>query len=157
MSMAIHCLLHDEVPGIPLMEGKDLFVACIGSRCSPSAPKLFPTSNIVGVDFSQSGQQSSSPQNGPVTVESVFAPLEEFMFREPPVVDWHHPSDGLAAVRAVLEKLRSGTANLTAPPDMLPGNEEELTAGVIIDLEELEEILIAAKRAHTRFALVCDY
>jgi hypothetical protein len=122
MGVAIRCILEEDVPGVPWMEGKSLAMACFG-------------------DFGAEGGE-----------------LGQFIVGDAGI-RWHNPAKGVAAVRSILAKLRGGAT--VAPPDFgFPGfgydNEEELTEGAQSDLEELEQILVAAQKAHTRFHLAFD-
>jgi hypothetical protein len=157
MGVAIRCILEQDVPGVPWMEGKSLAMACFADSGSEGGGDTGTNADIIAVDFGGGKPQiPSSPASSPA--ESLFAPLGPFIVGDGGV-RWHDPAKEVVAVRSILGKLRRGA--IAAPPDFdFPGfgydDEEELTEGVRCDLEELEQILLAAQKAHTRFHLAFD-
>lgn len=160
MGIAIQCILAPDLPGIPLLEGKSLAMAYCSDPSVEGDDGLgggedgSDGADIIAVDFG--GPRSSGPPVAPASTEPLFAALDPFMAGEAGV-NWHDPSEGLIAVRAILAKLRGGTT-IRLDPDFEDGSEidEDFTAGVIFDLETLEEILGAAQAGGARFYLGFD-
>jgi len=153
MGVAIQCILEQDVPGVPYMEGKSLAMAYCGDPGSrDSAGAIDGGGDVIAVDFGGSkAQRPATPAS-----ESLFAPLDAFIVEDRDT-EWHDASKGLAAVRTILTKLREG-ATVTLAPDFEFGgdDDDELTEGVRYDLEELEQILDAAQKARSRFYLAFD-
>src|SRR4051812_28374573 len=153
MGVAIRCILEQDVPGLPQMEGKSLAMAYCGD---PGVEEIASATDgggdIIAIDFGGSKAQPSSPRAS----EPLFRPLDPFIAGDGGI-EWKDPASGLAAVRSILTKLRAG-AKLTVAPDFEFGrdDEEDLTEGVRYDLEELEQVLDAARKADTRFYLAFD-
>ena len=151
MGVAIQCILEQELPDVEQMEGKSLAVAYCSDPGGAEGGDAEPASNVVAVEFG--GSKASAPQSDE---ESPLAPLTEFIAGDG-AFEWHEATTGLAVVRSILEKLRAGAKVSVAPDfEFWEGDDEELTEGVIYDLEMLEEILVAAEKAHTRFYLAFD-
>ena len=159
MGISIQCILERTVPGIPLMEGKSLALAYCGDGGDDLEDDPGPATNVLTVDFGGAkppGGAAAAGSDGALT-EPVFGALDEFIRGDGD--HWHDPAKGLVAVRGILERLRGGGVTLTMPEEfgVFGADEaEDLTQGVIFDLEELEEILVAAERAETRFQLAFD-
>ena len=152
MGMAIECILEQVLPGAPTMEGKSLLAAYLGEPDYDEPGVSTDSDDIIRVNFGRTGEQSGRVEQG---AGPALGPLHAFICGQDSF-QWHDPNDGLAAVRGILPTLREGTAIVSAPPDFLPGfeDEEELTQGVIFDLETLEEILAMASERRVRFALL---
>jgi|RhiMethySRZTD1v2_1073278.scaffolds.fasta_scaffold230630_2 hypothetical protein len=152
MGMAIDCVLEQALPGAPIMEGKSLLAAYLGENVDAEISDPAVSDDIIRVDFGGTAERSGLGEQG---VGPALGPLQAFICA-PETVRWHDPDDGLAAVRGILPTLRDGTATVSAPPDFLPGfeDDEELMQGVIFDLETLEAILAMASERGVRFALV---
>jgi len=151
MGVAIQCILEQGLPGVEHMEGKSLAVAYCSDPGGAEDGAGEPASNVVAVEFG--GSKAATP---PSNEESPLAPLTQFIAGDARF-EWHEASAGLAVVRSILEKLRAGAKVSVAPDfEFWEGDDEELTEGVIYDLEMLEEILVAAEKAHTRFYLAFD-
>ncbi len=149
MGVAIQCVLSRELPGRPLMEGKSLAAAFCGEAGDRRNTGPEP-SNVVSLQFGHSKVQSPSPE--PVS-EPLLSPLDEFIAGDQGA-EWHDASAGLEAVSNILEKLRSGAKVSLAPDfEFFGGDDEDLTNGVIHDLEQLEEILTGAEQVGARFYL----
>jgi hypothetical protein len=135
------------------MEGKSLAMACFGDRGHESGADV---AEIIAVDFGGGKPEILSSSSSPA--ESLFAPLGPFMVGDGDI-RWHDPAKGVVVVRSILEKVRGG-ATVTPPDFGFTGfgydDEEKLTEGVRCDLEDLEQILVAAHKAHTRFHLAFD-
>ena len=147
MGVAIKCILEEDVPGVPHMIGKSLATAFLGDPGEPA--------EIIAIDFG-GGKAETPPPSVSSPSESLFARLTPFVAKDGGV-RWHDAAKGLAAVRTILEKLRAG-ATVAVAPDFELGDDdnEELTEEVRYELEELEQILVAAHKAQTRFCLVFD-
>ena len=160
MGISIQCILEREVAGIPIMEGKSLALAYCGDGGGEGDDDPGPATNVLTVDFGGAkpprvGAGAAGGDDPPT--EPVFGALDEFIRGDGD--HWHEPAKGLVAVRAILERLRGGGVTLTMPQEFGmfdAGEAEDLTEDVIFDLEELEEILVAAERAETRFQLTFD-
>ena len=151
MGVAIQCLLNLEVPGCPKMEGKSLAAAYCGQDAGASLAGPDGASNILALDFGHAKTESQA-QSGPPP-QSLLAPLNQFIAGDQGF-EWHDASKGLASVRSILATLRGGSRiSLAADFDFFDGDDEELTDGVIYDLEQLEKILTAADRVGARFCL----
>ena len=141
------------------MEGKSLALAYCGDGGGEDDDDTGPATNVLAVDFGGAKSPAGTVGVGGdgAQTEPVFGALDEFIRGDGD--HWHDPAKGLVAVRAILERLRGGGVTLTMPEEfgMFGSDEQEdLTEGVIFDLEELEEILVAAERAETRFQLAFD-
>jgi hypothetical protein len=151
MGVAIQCILEQEPPGVEHMEGKSLAVAYCSDPGGPEDADAEPASNVVAVEFG--GSKAAKP---PSNEESPLAPLTPFIAGDGGF-EWHEASAGLKAVRSILEKLRAGAQVSVAPDfEFWEGDDQELTEGVIYDLEMLEETLLSAEKAQTRFYLMFD-
>ena len=156
MGVAIQCILEQNVPGVPHMEGKSLAMAYCGDPGGrDSAGAADGGGDVIAVDFGGSKPQAPQASTPPAS-ESLLAPLDAFI-ADNQGIEWHDASEGLVAVRTILTRLREG-ATVTLAPDFEFGgdDDEELTEGVRYDLEELEQILDAAQRADSRFYLAFD-
>lgn len=150
MGVAIQCMLEQELPGIEHMEGKSLAVAYCSDPGGAEDGDGEPASNVVAVEFG--GSKGAPPSND----ESPLAPFTQFIAGDGGF-EWHEASAGLKVIRSILEKLRAGAQVSVAPDfEFWEGDDEELTEGVIYDLELLEEILVAAAKARSRFYLAFD-
>jgi hypothetical protein len=156
MGIAIQCVLEQPIVGLPEMDGKLLCAAFCSDPGGGNADEdIGPADNLVAIDFGGPNLCEANGSDG--ETDSLFGPLGQFVTGDAGI-DWHEPAEGLAVVRAILEKLRSG-ATLTIDPEFTffgHDGEDELTEEVIDDLEALEGILTAAERQHTRFRLVID-
>jgi hypothetical protein len=155
MGVAIKCILEEDVPGVPHMEGKSLAMAYCGDPGERVAGDLDTSADIIAIDFGGTKPKTPSPSK-PSPTESLFAPLDPFLAGDGGV-RWHDATKGLTTVRSILKKLRDGAIVAVAPDFEFGGDDdEELTEGVRYDLEELEQILVGAQKARTRFCLIFD-
>jgi hypothetical protein len=157
MGIAIRCILEEDVPGVPHMEGKSLAMAYMSHAVETDGEDPEATAQIIAVDFG-SGKPATPPA-APAPAESLFGPLDPFVAGDRGV-PWHDPAKGLVAVRSILKKLSAG-ATVELSPEIgffeVGGEDgEELTEAVRCDLEELEQILVAAGKAGARFHLAFD-
>ena len=155
MGIAIQCILEQPIVGLPDMEGKLLCAAfCSDPGGDDTDADPGPATNLVAIDFGRTMPPSSDQNAG----ESLFGPLGQFITGDGGV-EWHDPEEGLAVVQGILAKLRSG-AQVVLDPDFNffggDDDEEEVTEGVIDDLETLEGILTAAHNQQIRFRLIID-
>jgi hypothetical protein len=153
MGVAIQCILEQNVPGVPHMEGKSLAMAYCGDPGREPAGDTDTDGDVIAVDFGGSIGQGPAP----AASESLFASLDAFIAGGRGG-EWHDASNGLVAVRTILTRLREG-ATVTLAADFEFGgdyDDDELTEGVRYDLEELEQILDAARKARSGFYLVFD-
>ena len=154
MGIAIQCILEQPIIGLPDMEGKLLCAAfCSDPGGDDTNEDNGPATNLVAVDFGRTMPPRSDQGAG----ESLFGPLGQFITGDSGIA-WHDPSEGLAVVQGILAKLRSG-AQVALDPDFNffgDNEEEEVTEGVIDDLETLQEILTAARNQQIGFRLIID-
>jgi hypothetical protein len=152
MGLAIRCVLEQSLSGIPWVEGKSLCTAYCAGLGGDVAANTADSSNIIAIDFGA----GHSPLAAPPAAESLAAWLGPFMAGDRGV-EWHEPGDGLAAVRALLGRLRAGAKIAAAPETLLDleydDDGEDLTDGVQRDLEDLEKVLVVAQVARCRFFL----
>lgn len=155
MDVSIQCLLEQDLPDAPHMEGKSLAMACFSELGAETPDENSETADIITIDFG-GGKPPPKPPSAPSPLEPLFAPLTRFIAGNAGI-KWHDPKDGLAAVRSILKKLRDG-ATVAVASDFPFGfdDDEKLTDGVQYDLEQLEQILIPAQKAQTRFCLALD-
>ncbi|HZQ47680.1 MAG TPA: hypothetical protein VFC07_11750 [Verrucomicrobiae bacterium] len=152
MGIAIRCILEQDIFDIPLMEGKSLAMAYLGDQGNEPAEETGPSDNVIAIDFGNNKPQIP-PSSAPSSGESLLAILDPFL-AEAGSDDWHEAAEGLAAVRGILLKLNNGAKITTAPDFGLGGDDDEdLAEGVRYDLEELEQILVAAQKACCGFYL----
>jgi hypothetical protein len=150
MGVRLRCILERDVPGVPYMEGKAL---AMGYCSDASAGTVGVHPDIIAIDF-KSGQ-ARTPEPAPAPGESVLSPLDPFI-KGDGAVQWHEAARGLVAVRNILAKLKNGATVPVTPDFEFADDDEELTEGVRFDLEELEQILVAAQKAKTKFYLAFD-
>jgi hypothetical protein len=142
-------MLEHLIPGLPYMEGKALAMG----YCSDASAEAAAHPDIIAIDFKSGQAKKAAPAPSPG--ESVLSPLDAFI-KGDGAVQWHDAAKGLVAVRSILTKLKSG-ATITVTPDFeFADGDEELTAGVRFDLEEMEKILVVAQNAGARFYLAFD-
>jgi hypothetical protein len=159
MGLAIRCILEQELPGIPDMEGKSLCMAFCGETGDGQVADASPATNVVPLDFG--GPRTPAPrppasQISDASDELLFVPLGEFITGMDHV-QWHDPTAGLVAVRGILTKLRAGASVQLDPSfDFFGDDVYEFTASVTFDLETLEEILVAAQSEQIKFRLMID-
>jgi|GEM_PF-3967475 hypothetical protein len=154
MGIRIRCILEVNVPGVPRIDGKSLAEAYCGESRAGVAEGADVPADIIAIDFGGGKSQAPSP-SGSAPAESLFAPLDPFIAGDPGA-EWHDAAIGLAAVRSVLKKLRDGATVSIAPDFEFGGDEVELSEAVRYELEELEQTLIAAEKAGSRFHLAFD-
>ena len=151
----MHYVLEEQLPGLPLMEGKSLAIACCAEADHDQAEGTPAPGEVIAISFGDKGEPGQRRTES--SDDSLVTPLLKFL-RGHERLQWHNPSDGLKAVRIVLTKLREGETIEIDPEMELFGNEDpdELTEGVLYDLEILEEVLAAAQVTKTRFYLAFD-
>jgi len=138
------------------MEGKSLAMAYCGSLSDPDQDHSDAGSDIVPVDFTAAESGSSRRSRRLDSEEPLFEPLHPFIASDHGP-EWHEPSEGLAAVRIILDKLRAGAAVSVAPDyEFGEDDDEDLAEGVREDLETLGQILKVAAKAKVRFHLALD-
>jgi hypothetical protein len=153
-SLGLECWLQDRVEGVLLIEAKDFFIAPLSVRPAAGTRRLFPSAQVIPVDFTVQDPSSAQPPRPIQTGESLFAPLEEFILDQPLFIRWYSAASGLAVVREILLKLGHETQRWGAPVDLSPAEEPAFWDQTSRELESLEQILIAAEKAGTRFLLV---
>lgn len=152
MGVSIKCILEWDIPVTSTMEGKSLASAYCG-ELSADVPDEGEPGDIIAIDFSgASGEKhpASSASSG----GSLLSSLTPFMSQDG--LEWHSATDGLAAVRGILGRLRDGATVAIDPEFPFANDDEDLTESVQFDLEELEAVLIAAEKDGSRFCLVFD-
>lgn len=155
MSVAIKCLLEEDVPGVPHMEGKSLAMAYCSDATDDGTGESAPNDKIISIDFGGNKPKGPAPSNSP-PAEPLFAPIDGFIATAGSL-RWHDAAKGVAAVRRILKKLRDGaTVEMSPDFEFVMEGSEELTEEVRFELEELEQTLVAAQKARTRFCLVFD-
>ena len=155
MGIAIQCVLEQPIIGLPEMDGKMLCAAfCSDPGGGGTDEDIGPADNLVTINFGRPNPRGSDDAVNPT--DSVFGPLGQFITGDAGI--WHDPAEGVAVVRAILEKLRSGATVTLAPDFNFVGeqDDDEVTEAVMDDLETLKKILIAAERQQTRFRLIID-
>ena len=150
MGIALRCVLKERVPGIPFMEGKSLAaVYCAGGKSGAAS-----NADIILIDF-KTGHIKSPSQSASVPEEPLLTPLDPFVLKDGGI-HWYNPALGLAAVKDILAKLRKGYRVTVDAAFEFGGDDREVTAGLRFDLENLEQILAAAKKFDTGFCLAFD-
>ena len=155
-SLGLECWLQDRVEGVPLVEAKDFFIARLGGEGARKSRRLLPSAELIVVDFAAAAHQPSNPPAPPKVIESVFAPLDEFIPDQPPFLRWYSAATGLATVRDILARVRDETAPAGGPPNLSPAEEARFWKSATAQLEHLERVLLAAELARTRFLLVYE-
>src|SRR5436190_9205740 len=101
MGVAIQCILQQEIPGVPHMEGKSLAMAFCGDPEDRADGGGSASADIITIDFG--GTKSQSAASAPSPTESLFAPLAPFMAGDGGT-QWQDAAKGLVAVRSILRK-----------------------------------------------------
>jgi hypothetical protein len=154
--LGLECWLQDWVDGIPLHKAKDFFIARLDQRSSQNTRKILPQAEIIAVDFTGANPPAADPAASPKRRESIFAPLEEFVLDQPAFIRWYSAATGLAVVRGILARLGDATQRTGAPANLSPADEAQLWQMVKDQLEQLEQILMGAQKAGSRFLLVYE-
>src|ERR1051326_6278035 len=100
MGVAIKCILEEDVPGVPHMEGKSLAMAYCGDPGDGVAGGPDTSADIIAIDFG-GAKPKTPPSSKPSPTESLFTPLDPFMAGDRGV-RWNDATKGLAAVRRIL-------------------------------------------------------
>jgi hypothetical protein len=153
MSVAIHCILEEQLPDLPLIEGKSLAIACCAEAGRDEGEAT--EGDVIAIAFPGKREPNQVPAES--REDTLITPLLKFVHGQQGL-EWHNPSDGLKAVRTALTRLRDGETIQIDPEMESFGSEDpdELAEGVVYDLEILEEVLTAAQEAKTRFYLAFD-
>ncbi len=154
MGIAIHCILEIDIAVNARMEGKSLAMAYSNDSLHDDTPNAEnPSSKIIAVDFG--GAKPTPPPEQSRHSEPLLSSLTPFL-AELSGDQWHDATAGLAAVRSILHRIRAGE-KVSLAPDFEFGRDDEdendLTAGVRYDLEQLEKILTAAEETSIGFRL----
>ncbi|MDB6052658.1 MAG: hypothetical protein JWN25_181 [Verrucomicrobiales bacterium] len=156
MGVSLQCILNPNLDDLPFMEGKSLAMA----YCGDAGGELFAPSpaenDIIKIDFGGSQTKASNNASSSESNDSLLTAIGSFI-EGPGNPEWHEPASGLAAIKNILHKLKTGTKVELSPEFGFGGNDcDDLTQGVQYDLETLHEILEKAQTAKAKFHLAFD-